>query len=56
MAEIGYGYNKSSIQYMARDYAVSVREEVQASNAFSNLGSMDSCKDDRNKKLQNHTS
>ena len=28
MAEIGYGYNKSSIQYMARDYSTSLGKEI----------------------------
>ena len=36
MADIGYGYNKSSIQYMARDYAVSMGKNVQASDSLSN--------------------
>ncbi|MEW8548101.1 MAG: hypothetical protein AB2693_31750 [Candidatus Thiodiazotropha sp.] len=36
MADIGYGYNKSSIQYMARDYAVSLGKDVQASDSLSN--------------------
>ena len=36
MADIGYGYNKSSIQYMARDYAVSLGKSVQPSDSLSN--------------------
>ena len=36
MADIGYGYNKSSIQYMARDYAVSFGKSVQPSDSLSN--------------------
>ncbi|MEW8543568.1 MAG: hypothetical protein AB2693_08525 [Candidatus Thiodiazotropha sp.] len=36
MADIGYGYSKSSIQYMAKDYAESLSKEVKASEAMSN--------------------
>ena len=36
MADIGYGYNKSSIQYMARDYAVSLGRSVQPSDSLNN--------------------
>ena len=36
MAGIGYGYSKSTVQYMAKDYAVSQGKTVQASEYLSN--------------------
>ena len=36
MADIGYGYNKSGIQYMVRDYAQSLGREAPASEQLSN--------------------
>ena len=36
MADIGYRYNKSGIQYMARDYAQSLGREVPSSEQLSN--------------------
>ena len=36
MASIGYGYNKSGIQYMARDYALSLNKPVKSSDHLSN--------------------
>lgn len=36
MASIGYGYNKSAIQYMAKDYAVSLGKEIKAKDYLSN--------------------
>ncbi|XP_053372948.1 uncharacterized protein LOC123560642 [Mercenaria mercenaria] len=35
MASIGYGYNKSSIQYMAWDYAKSLGKQVKAKESLS---------------------
>ena len=36
MAQIGYGYSKSSIQYMAKDYAESLGKTVKAKQSLSN--------------------
>ena len=36
MAGIGYGYNKSGIQYMAKDYAVSLGKPTKAKESLSN--------------------
>ena len=36
LADIGYGYNKSEIQYMASDYAHSLGKEVPATEKLSN--------------------
>ena len=36
MANIGYGYTKSNIQYMARDYAEAVGKTVNGPEALSN--------------------
>ena len=36
MASIGYGYNKSGVQYMARDYAISLNKSVKPKNSLSN--------------------
>ena len=36
MADIGYGYNKSGIHYMASDYAHSLGKEVPATEKLSN--------------------
>ena len=30
MASIGYGYNKSRVQYMARDYVISLNKSVKS--------------------------
>ena len=36
MANIGYGYTKSNIQYMARNYAEAVGKTVKGPEALSN--------------------
>ena len=36
MASIGYGYNKSGVQYMARDYAISLNKSVKSKDSLSN--------------------
>ena len=36
MASIGYGYNKSGVQYMARDYAISLNKPVKSKDSLSN--------------------
>ena len=37
MASIGYGYDKSGIPYMARDYAISLNKLVKFKDSLSNL-------------------
>ena len=36
MASIGYGYNKLGIQYMAKDYALSLNKPVKSTDHLSN--------------------
>jgi hypothetical protein len=36
MGDIGYGYNKAEIQYMARDFALSLGKPVKSKDAMSN--------------------
>ena len=36
MASIGYGYNKSGVQYTARDYAISLNKPVKSKDSLSN--------------------
>ena len=36
MASTGYGYNKSGVQYMARDYAISLNKPVKSKDSLSN--------------------
>lgn len=35
MADIGYGYLKSEIQYMGRDFAVSIGKQVKCNEALT---------------------
>ena len=36
MASIDYGYNKSGVQYMARDYVISMNKSVKSKDSISN--------------------
>ena len=35
MASIGFGYNKSGVQYNARDYAISLNKSVKSKDSLS---------------------
>ena len=44
ITSIGYGYNKSGIQYMARDNAIFLNKSVKSKDSLSNSWFYDSLK------------